>query len=150
MHTFSIFLASISAMMGQVETIPFSVYKSGEYCAIKRATTRVITSQVAFEKYWQELHKHHQPIPEAPEDIDWSKEMLVAIHLGTRRSGGYAVKVLYIKRKSRDEVVVYYTEKKPRKNEIVTMALTQPFTIIKTPIISGKIKFELIKSKTNF
>ncbi|HWP31591.1 MAG TPA: protease complex subunit PrcB family protein [Fimbriimonadales bacterium] len=147
MLTLAIFLVSLSAMMGQVEKIPFSVYMSGEYCAIEKPSTRIITTQDAFEKYWHELYRNHEPIPEVPKNINWSKEMLIAIHLGTRRSGGYAVKVVSVLRKSRDEIIVYYAEKKPRKDEIVTMALTQPFTVIKTPILSGKIKFELVKSK---
>ncbi|MGG6431552.1 protease complex subunit PrcB family protein [Anoxybacillus sp. D401a] len=54
----------------------------------------------------------------------------VVIHLGERRTGGYGIEVINV-RYEKGKAVVYYKERKPAPDAIVTQALTYPKAAIK-------------------
>lgn len=67
--------------------------------------------------------------PQVPK-VDFSKSRIVALFLGQRTSGGYAIKVKSVSEKG-DKIYVTVEEKKPKPGDMVTMAITNPFTIVK-------------------
>jgi hypothetical protein len=62
--------------------------------------------------------------------VDWNREMLIAVHLGRRNTGGFSVYVETIARTTAAAAVVSVVEKKPSKGQMVTMAQTSPFVIV--------------------
>ena len=64
--------------------------------------------------------------------IDFTKSAVVAAFAGTRNTGGWSVRI----RKAVDKIVVDIVE--PRKDAIVTQALTTPFQVTVVPVKEDK------------
>lgn len=78
-------------------------------------------------------------LPELPK-IDFSREMIVMLALGTRPSGGYGIIVdkAYL-RVGRLEKVV--RKESPGRNCSVTMELTKPVDVVRLPKIDREVVF---------
>lgn len=111
-------------------------YRSGEQSQIKEAKTFVLQSANEFSTYWQEAFG-----TAAPTDIDWQKNYAVAIHLGTRTSGGYKVFVESVNRVHSSEVRVAYVELTP--DGMATTVMTSPWAVITLERTSavGRVSF---------
>ena len=98
------------------------------------------TAVVRSADEWTALWKDHARSAKAPA-VDFSREMVVAVFLGTKPSGGYSVEIAQIEKRD-NEVLVTYRERQPGPDDIVTMALTSPFHIVRTEAAAGKITFK--------
>ena len=67
--------------------------------------------------------------------IDFNREIVVAIFLGEKPTGGFAVEIVRVGRQN-GEFVVDYKEINPASGAMVTQALTQPFHIVR---IDGEV-----------
>jgi len=72
-------------------------------------------------------------------DIDWSKQMLVVVTAGTKRSGGYRVEVTGLKVKDKQLTVAW---KLHAPKGAATAALTHPATVALVPRHAGKVAFD--------
>ena len=91
---------------------------------------------------WQALWKEHGPGDAAPA-VDFTKEMIAAVFLGTRPTGGYAVEIRSMRRDGQT-LVIEYTERRPGPDAIVTQALTSPFHIVRMPRVEGPVTFRRV------
>src|SRR6185436_15538933 len=114
-------LAAIaSAAMAQLSSpfaISWSTYKSGAFSQVKTFKTFTMRSQSDFQTYW--ATSTGNPATTAPNDIDWLKYEVLAIHLGERKSGGYTVSVRDIQMVRGDEYNVQVVEQIPPRKGIV-------------------------------
>jgi hypothetical protein len=89
------------------------------------------------------LFEIYKPKLEAPE-VDFSKDMVIAVYMGTQMTGGYGIEIKKILEKKKIlEVLV--EEHDPKPWFIYTQALTQPYHIIKTKTTKKKVKFKRVK-----
>ena len=100
----------------------------------------VIKSQGEWEEFWIRLHEGSDPIPLLPE-VNFDSEIVVAVFMGEKSSGGYEISIEKIIEKD-SELVISIREVNPKLGEGVTMALTQPFHIIKTQRVDKEIRFD--------
>jgi len=75
-----------------------------------------------------------------PQDFDWEKRMLIAVAIGSRPSGGYAVEIQRVQRLD-SHWVVYAKETRPEPGSIQTTMITSPFDCISTPRFDGEVMF---------
>lgn len=129
---------------GPLDVVRWSTFKSGQSSRVEGAMTRILVSEADFQTYWA---KSMGESPQsAPRGIDWVKEQLVAIHLGQRSSGGFAVRVHSIKREQSSNLVIEFVETTPAKGSANTMALTSPWVIVRmnrtagNPIFRGRVE----------
>lgn len=85
-----------------------------------------------------------EPLPEEIQNFDFETEMLVAVALGMKPSGGYGVKIKEIKENA-EEWTVSYEEFKPKEGMNVTMALTFPTHVIATKKSDKAVVFKKIE-----
>lgn len=129
-------LSADTEVMKQPEM--FSLAK-GSYSGIDSAMTLVIDSDTRWMEIWNKIYAETQPRPELPE-VDFSRETILAVFLGTRSTGGFSVEISRVVQ--RDGKIVAETERRsPRPEEPVTMALTSPFHIVRVNIPSENIEF---------
>jgi hypothetical protein len=88
---------------------------------------------------WEALWREHGGRTSAP-DIDFTREMVVAVFSGTRPTGGYSVQILSAAREA-DAFVIQYAERQPAGDTIVTQVLTAPFHMIRLPRVEGPVRF---------
>lgn len=61
--------------------------------------------------------------------VDFEKQFILSLHMGTRNTGGYSIKVSNVEING-NTTYVTITENTPKPEEMVTMALTQPFCLV--------------------
>jgi hypothetical protein len=75
--------------------IEWRSYMNGTTCGITAPGTAIITTSGEFLAYWKRLAGNSN----IPKDVDFSREQLIAINLGTRPTGGYSVAVTEVVRR---------------------------------------------------
>lgn len=111
--------------------VDFVTLARGSYSGVTAPTAVLITDQKAWQAHWKRHATIFVPPPPAP-PVDFAGTSVVAIHLGERRTGGYGVTITGIKQVD-DEIRVTALETRPAPGAVVTMALTQPYHMVRLP-----------------
>ena len=127
------FLAIASATLAQTSPFDFtwSTYKSGSFSTVTSFNTYTLRNQSDFASYWADTTGNSAST--APKDIDWLKYEALAIHLGTRNTGGYSVSVSSIDMVTGANYNVHAVEHVPSSRGNNIQAVTSPYTIILMP-----------------
>ena len=88
-----------------------------------------IRNQDDWNRFWKR-HSSTEINPATPPRIDFDSEMVVAIFLGEKSTGGYAVEIVRAEQ-SDSSLYFYYRENSPSPNSMVTQAFTQPFHLVR-------------------
>lgn len=104
-------------------------------------TTVAIRDSAAWVAAWTTLHANQQPIPALPV-IDFSKEMVVVVALGTRSNGGFSVAVARASEQA-GKVTVVATETAPGPTCAVPEVITAPADVAKLPRREGDVTFTM-------
>ncbi len=98
------------AKNGHVDNIEYVSIAQGEDGGPKEAKEEVITSQGAYSAFFDDS-------PPVLPDVDWEHEMVVAVALGERTSGGYSVQITSISLVTmgflQGTVTIWYVETTP-------------------------------------
>jgi hypothetical protein len=108
----------------------------GPMSAITDARQVVVRSSAEWEALWKE-HGVTQPLPV----VNFSKEIVAAVFLGSRPTGGFNVEILSTRLEG-DALIVEYGERRPGRGDIVSQVLTSPFHIVRLPAHKGSVRFE--------
>jgi hypothetical protein len=123
--------------------IPFVTLADGAYSGIASPTQVVLRNAAEWETFWQQ-HTGNVTPPPAPPQVDFSRETVIAVVLGTRPTGGYAVRIVAVDPPAApgEALVVRVEDSSPPPGTIVTQALTSPFHIVTIPRWDGPVRFE--------
>ena len=91
---------------------------------------------------WEAIWKQHAPARPAPE-VDFSKDMVVGVFLGSRNSAGYSVEIVGVEKEAAG-VVVRYRETRPGRGAITAQIITSPYHFVAVPKADGTVRFEKI------
>ena len=75
--------------------------------------------------------------------VDFAKEAVAAVFLGTRPTGGFGVEFVGAGEKA-GAFVLQYRETKPAGDAITTQVITSPFLLVAMPKVDGDVKFERV------
>lgn len=89
---------------------------------------------------WAALWRRHSPARPLPQ-VDFSKEMVVGVFLGTRPTPGYGVIIDSVSDEN-GTLLVRYREKRPPRDAILAQVLTSPFALVAVPARAGDVRFE--------
>jgi VWFA-related protein len=92
------------------------------------------------EPEWQALWQRHAP-GRTPPAIDFAKNMVGAVFLGTRPSGGYQVQITGVRRDG-NALVVQWSESRPAPGQVAAQVMTAPAYIATVPRHTGEVRFE--------
>ncbi len=73
--------------------------------------------------------------------VDFAREAVAAVFLGTRPTGGYGVEIVGAGQKA-GAFVVQYRETKPGADAIAAQVITSPFLLVAMPKVDGDVTFE--------
>jgi len=121
--------SAVEESTDQVGDIPFIVLYQDSDSSFVNIGFEVFEDSKDFEQALTMVNKNRQPGLMAPE-IDFTQFRVALIHLGSRTTGGYAVNVASVE-KTENNIIVYYKTQFPQPDEIVTTALTSPWTMVK-------------------
>lgn len=109
--------------------LDWATISTGTYCPYQNQSSCIIYDLISFEQYWYQVLAN-DPKSKLP-SIDWKNEMVVAVHLGNRVSGGYSLKISGVQLTGFNVLSVQYTEIQP--TGFTSQGMTQPYMLIRMP-----------------
>ena len=119
------------------DSVPFQSLARGYQTGIDAAS--VIVARDAGE--WRTLWNRHaalvMPRPDLPE-VDFTRDMVVCVTVGSRPSFGYAIEIERIVPDGVRGFTVEVIARKPAPDALLSQIVTQPFHMIVTPRRAGE------------
>jgi hypothetical protein len=125
----------VVAMTQAVVPVARSIDK-GAMSEVSTARQVEVSNRDAWAALWRE-HAPNRPLPE----VDFSREIVVGVFLGTRPTAGFAVEIVGY-REDEGRLVVQYRETAPSRGAITAQMLTSPYHLVAVPKRTGAITFE--------
>jgi hypothetical protein len=123
------------------QMLTFTTVARGD--ASEQQTARQVTIRTAAE--WKALWKEHAPTEKMPA-VDFNKDMVVGIFLGTKPSAGHEVEIVGVRTEEKD-LVVEYVQKQPGRGTVAAQILTEPYHLVSVPRHAGNVKFVSVAAK---
>jgi hypothetical protein len=110
----------------------------GDQSNIDAAKQVVVRDAAAWRTLWQQ-HSPDRPLPA----VDFSKESVVAVFLGSKMTAGYTVTILSTTEGGDAFVVKYRETRPPASGGVTAQVLTFPYHIVAVPkVTTTNVKFE--------
>ena len=120
--------------------VSFDTVSKGNRSAVREPLEAVARNQADWKALWQK-HVPTEPNSAALPAIDFSREIVIAVFLGEKPTGGHDIEITRMER-SDDRLLVSFIERRPPPGSLVTQAFTQPFHIVKVAAQgSGTVSF---------
>ena len=119
----------------QAPGISFTTVAKGDVSG--QQTSKQVTVRTDAE--WKALWKDHSPAAKMPA-VDFSKDMVVGIFLGSKPSAGHDVEIVGVRMQEQD-LVVEYVQKQPGRGTMAAQMLTEPYHLVTVPKHAGTIRF---------
>jgi hypothetical protein len=94
------------------------------------------------EAEWTALWTKHSGDRKKPA-VDFSREMVVGVFMGSRPTAGYTVTILSSFEKD-GKMLVRYRETQPAAGTLTAQILTSPFHLVAVPKVAGTVSFEKV------
>jgi len=124
--------AAAGTAHGQDETgpaLPFETLLTEARSGLTEPRREVIRSERAWRELWARVFAGVNPTPTRPA-VDFSREMLIVVALGERRSGGFGIAVQRVSPRA-DGLAIEVLESCPAPGAMVSMGLTQPLEVVR-------------------
>lgn len=119
-----------------------TVLFQGTDSAIERPFQAVIRSQNDWEMHWRRHHgKGLADFFPAPRVVDWTREEILVVHLGSRPTSGWHVTIEGVTRRDSWFWDIHCVVIGPRPTDRVTPGMTRPFVIARVPKLVGNPMF---------
>jgi hypothetical protein len=126
---------AVSAAIMQGEK-PLRILDKGEQSNMDDSRQAVVRSPEEWQALWR-LHAPDRPQPA----VDFSREMVAAVFLGTRPTAGFSIEILDWREES-GALVVRYRETRPAKGLLTAQVITSAYAIVALPRRDGAVRFE--------
>lgn len=123
----------------QARVLSFRVLDSGAQSGITSPQERVVGGAEEWERLWQAHQARGFPRRLLPA-ADFVRELCIAIVVGERPTGGFAVRVEQVV-ESAAGIEVVYRVTAPAPGAIVSQVLTSPFVMISVARRPGAVRF---------
>jgi len=138
-------LAPVCAWMNAQEKapdkIPILKEWKGIHCGVEKPAQLIIRDAKAWADLWAKVHSSVEPKPALPE-VDFQKQIVVAVFAGTKRTGGYSIRIRDIRHDAKaDKLLVFVEETSPPPGSITIQVLTQPYHMVLMPKTDKPIEF---------
>lgn len=131
-------VAVLAAAMLQGADVPVRMIDQGQQSLIEEPRQVAVRTAPAWEALWSE-----HSLKEAPA-IDFQREQVAAITLGSRVSAGYSIEIVSVSRTA-DGALVRYRERRPPPDAVTAQVLTFPYCFVALPVTVGPLRFERVQ-----
>lgn len=128
-------LAACQSLPDDEFRLPFRILASGQHSAISLPRELVIRDPARWRQLWRLTG---QPGP--PPAVDFDSQMVIGVFMGEQSSGGYGIRIDRII-ETADSLRVEAVLHRPAPGSMVTLALTQPWVIVRLPRYDGPVRF---------
>ena len=138
---FSLALSVVVMFMAMAAQSTFTSIAKGD--ASGQQTARQVTIRTAAE--WKALWKDHAPTEKMPQ-MDFDKNMVVGIFLGSKPSAGHGVEIVGVRTQDK-ELIVEYVQRQPGRGTMAAQILTEPFHLVSVAAHAGPVRFVQVPAK---
>ena len=117
--------------------LSFETIAKGYFSTHSNKGNYIITNKDDFKKLWDETIADNTAITE----IDFSKDMIIAVFQGTKSTGGYSIGITSIS-ESEDNVEVTIEETEPSPDSMTAQVMTSPYQIVKIGKVDKEVMFK--------
>lgn len=128
---------------GAMPVQPMTTVAKGAQSGVESPRQVVVRTEAEWATLWQEHARDQHPHPQP--NIDFTREMVVGVFIGTRSTGGFGVEIVGI-REDRGSLIVDYRETRPGRDRITAQVITAPYHLVRIPRFSGEVRFEKLTS----
>lgn len=121
--------------------VPFETLEKGHYSGLTDRAAVLVTDAQSWAELWRRHVSPRVPAPPPPE-IDFDAHSVIAVSLGEKSSGGYAVEVVGVERAG-DRLVLSVRVRSPAPGAAVTAALSQPYHLVRIPRQKEPVRLEV-------
>lgn len=114
----------------------FQTIEQRAMSGIDNKEEHIVSDDKQWATLWAKVHSNQSPVPNM-QAVNFNKEQVLAVFMGQKNSGGYGIEIKRVIDTGK-KIVVVVEEITPPEGAIVTMALTQPFHIVKIENPDGK------------
>ncbi len=129
----------VSSQSSNSSGLTFESLSTGQ-SRIKTAANRTAATQDEFDTLWEE----HAGADKQPPQVDFTKQTVLAVFAGPKKSGGYSIKVTSVKLSGK-ELQVRYHLTEPEKGKLTSQVLTYPSHIVKIDRRKASGDFDSVK-----
>ena len=112
-----------------MNTVNWSILSSGNQCGVEVAKKVLVKTQAEFDILWKECFQN-MPVGNEKPNIDFSKDWVVGVFLGTINKGGHNIAIEDLK-ETENGLKASLTHTKPGSNCLTTMSLEFPYVIVR-------------------
>lgn len=122
--------------------VPYWRFQGQLSWGLVERTEAVIRNERELRKLWIAIHSTPgRELPVAPRpEVDFRTEMVIAIGMGRRSSGGYRISVTRVE-DTGDKLRVFYETHSPGPNCLVPQSMTSPVELIRLQRVDKRIVF---------
>jgi hypothetical protein len=113
--------------MKQATPVSFLNIAKGYRSGVREPLQTVVRSQAEWLALWR---RHSNDLNATPPAVVFDLEIVAAIFLGEKPTGGYDVTILRAEQ-SGDELIIEYQERSPAPGSITIQVFQQPFHIVR-------------------
>lgn len=124
-------------------SLAFASMERGAYSGVTVPGAVLITGEASWKSHWQQHAARVMPVPAAPA-VDFSQSSILAVYMGERNSGGYSIEVTGAELVN-GVLKVTVRETRPAPDAMVTMALTQPYHMVRLPKLPEGTRVEIVR-----
>ena len=125
-------------------TIPIKTIEKGTQSNVEDPRMVIVRSSDEWAKLW----RAHAP-DRTPPSVDFSRDMIVGVFLGSRPTAGYQVEIVGARlddeRSPHGALVVQYRVTAPAADAVTAAVLTMPCHLVAVAARAGDVKFEKLK-----
>ena len=122
-------IAAAQAASNSAHKISFQTVARGFRSGIREPLQAVIRNETEWRALWQK-HVSIQADPPPLPTIDFTKDIVAAVFLGEKPTGGYAIEIVGAERND-GTLTVSFNEKRPQPGGMTIQSFTQPFHIVR-------------------
>lgn len=123
------------------QALSFATLQRGTYSGVSERKAVLISDDESWRTNWAQLSARQVPAPQAPA-MDFSQHSVLAVYMGEKRSGGYAIEVTGVE-VAGGKLKVTVRQTSPGPGAMVTQALTQPYHMVRIPKVPAGTTVEV-------
>ena len=131
-------IAAAEIAMKPPTRVTFQTVTKGYRSGVREPLQAVVRTQAEWTALW---HRHSNELNSTPPTVLFDQEIVVAVFLGEKPTGGYDTTIVRADQ-SDDTLVIYYQEKTPAPGSMVIQVFIEPFHIVRmNRAVGSKVTF---------
>lgn len=122
------------------QPVDYKILLKDSYGGTDAPENRIITTQKELENAYAVINRMRRPGISVPE-VDFTKKAVVAVFMGQQSSGGNSVEIEKVEETDKN-ITVHIKKSHPGKDDMTTMAITQPFVFVELPATDKEVIFK--------